>query len=103
MADLPIAPDESEGIPECAVTCPHYITRPGTAPDECALEPEMAAEGAYLCLPRIRELLALSRRRCDGCLHWDALEHRRDSGWCSVWGSKGVGAEAFCSRWEAKP
>jgi hypothetical protein len=95
MPDLPIAPDESSGEPRCQPECPsaHWSAH-GVF---CRSDHDRYYPPSSLCLPRIRELLAISRRRCDGCQN-DTEGH----GVCpDINGA--LAPDGSCSRWEAKP
>lgn len=107
MTDLPIAPDESTGEPRCVATCPSAT--PSTCGGVCCSEcvdcevDQVSTEVGLLCLPRVRELVAISRRRCDGCRRYteDARLYPAD-GRCVTRGCATM-AHDCCSRWEAKP
>lgn len=98
MPSLPIAPDESGGEPRCVATCPSWSAREAhcSLPEQCVLRVP-----GDPCTPRVRELVALAGRRCDGCAYWEprgcgdgSCEQHR----CSL-----TNAGESCSRWEAKP
>ena len=101
MPDLPIAPDESGDVPRCRDSCPHCESAPMATYVLCSLERTQTLRRAP-CLPRIRELVALSRQRCDGCPRYveDARAYPSD-GRCSKRGCTTM-AHDCCSRWEAK-
>jgi hypothetical protein len=90
-------PDESSGVPLCVESCPHY--RGGYEP-WCVLG--SPTDPVTLCHPRIRDLVALSRRRCDGCHHWSGLDDGQ--GACDGFGDRhSTYADECCSRWRARP
>jgi hypothetical protein len=101
MPDRP-APDESSGVPLCSASCPLYSEGDGEETfGTCGADGGATCFASY-CLPRIRELVALSRRRCDGCRRWHRTPGRAIDGVCSVrvgW----VPAHGCCEEWEAKP
>lgn len=98
MTSLPIAPDESSGEPRCQRECPHrsktYPTSTVFGP--CAITQRPPLQHGALCLPRVRELVAISRRRCDGCRHVADF-------WTCPDRAGVMGTEESCSRWEARP
>ena len=101
MPDPRPAPDESSGVPRCVRECPHYSS--DDYGEECSAPGHpVVTESGRSCLPRIRELVALSRRRCDGCPRYveDARAYPSD-GRCSKRGCTTM-AHDCCSRWEAK-
>ena len=84
MSSLPIDPDESSGVPRCVRECPHYSS--DDYGEECSAPGHpVVTESGRSCLPRIRELVALSRRRCERGYHANSTE-----------------PGDYCSRWEAK-
>lgn len=101
MTDLPIAPDESSGEPRCWHTCPQYSASRGWA-EWCHQDPArlLLTHRGDLCLPRVRELVAISRRRCDGCEFLDDYRPMGDTV-CLMWGSATDPGES-CSHWEAR-
>lgn len=54
------------------------------------------------CLPRIRELVALSRRRCDGCHRFSQSPTRHSDGTCPLRVGL-IPPDGHCEDWEAKP
>lgn len=107
MPSLPIAPDESGDVPRCWTGCGHFdIERRQRGPDwydedgVCRHESAMREPGD-ICLPRVRELVALSRRRCDGCHRYEPTTTRHD-GTCPMRVGV-VPAHGHCEEWEAKP
>jgi hypothetical protein len=66
VSSLPIAPDESTGEPRCVATCPSAT--PSTCGGVCCSEcvdcevDQVSTEVGLLCLPRVRELVALAGR-----------------------------------------
>lgn len=102
MTSLPIAPDESGDVPRCVRECPHYSS--DDYGEECSAPGHpVVTEAGRFCLPRVRELVQISRRRCDGCRHWTALAET-DRGFCeSLAAGHTTHPEESCSRWEARP
>ncbi len=101
MSSLPIAPDESSGEPLCHRLCQQYRHLVGGQVG-CNLSIYCVDPGKTLCLPRVRELVQISRRRCDGCRHWTTHGTRTDVGWCSDGGLRDA-SDCCRERWEAKP
>jgi hypothetical protein len=91
-----IRPDLTGDVPRCSAECQYYdIERRQRGPDwydedgVCRHESAMREPGD-VCLPAVRQLVALSRRRCDGCR--DRLLVR-----CAH-----MRPDDYCSRWEAR-
>ena len=101
MPDLPIAPDESGDVPLCVASCARarwFDRRLLCDSDNGRHYPHRA-----VCHPRVRELVALSRRRCDGCAWWrETPAHDDGIGHCAAHDQTRRDGES-CSRWEAKP
>ena len=100
MPDPPIAPDESGDVPLCVASCARarwFDRRLLCDSDNGRHYPHRA-----VCHPRVRELVALSRRRCDGCHRYadDARAYPAD-GRCVTRGCATMRHDC-CSRWEAK-
>lgn len=97
MPDHPIAPDLTGDVPRCVVSCPSrertLVDRYGHCTDPA--QPRHGVIGD-ICIPRVRELVAISRRRCDGCRDWN-------DGLCAngMYRERRKPGES-CSRWEAK-
>jgi hypothetical protein len=94
VTNLPISPSYYEGVYACNPECPHWRDQFRN----CAVDGDMNSE-TFLCVPKFRELVALSRRRCDGCRHTD------DERVCPSLPTlpRGLAPHESCSRWEAKP
>lgn len=62
-SSLPIAPDESSGEPRCQRECPSWGSTDARRYGHCA-HPEQGTQRVIgdLCLPRVRELVALAGR-----------------------------------------
>jgi hypothetical protein len=107
MTDPRPAPDESSGVPVCVESCQHYSSRTDEYGDRqhqwCDLDPYRDTHAdTEPCLPRIRDLVAISRRRCDGCQHWSPLDDGQ--GACDGFGDRhATYADEVCSRWRDRP
>ena len=98
MTDLPIAPDESGDVPLCVASCARarwFDRRLLCDSDNGRHYPHRA-----VCLPRIRELVAISRRRCDGCRHSKPLQEESDV-FCHLWRIR-QNPGGHCNEWAAK-
>jgi hypothetical protein len=106
MTDHPIRPTIVNGLPLCSAECP--LLHPGDLSlvvitgSGCCLTHQPVDPGSSLCLPRVRELVAVSQRRCDGCRHWERYGVL-SRGTCAAWvGASLADEDESCSRWEAK-
>lgn len=102
MTDHPIAPDESSDVPRCVATCPSATVVDCGCCVDCEVD-RVQTEVGLMCLPRVRELVQISRRRCDGCKWWrETPAHDDGYGQC-VAHDQTRAAHESCSRWEASP
>jgi hypothetical protein len=90
-------PDESSGEPRCTRTCELLDSVHDTMETMvqiCGATARGIVVGE-LCRPRVRELVQISRRRCDGC------EWLRDDARCpDVY--RNLLPDGHCSRWEER-
>lgn len=103
MPSLPIAPDESGDVPRCVRECPHYSS--DDYGEECSAPGHpVVTEAGRFCLPRVRELVAISRRRCDGCKWWrETPAHDDGHGHCAAHDQTRHASDCCRERWEANP
>jgi hypothetical protein len=99
-------PDESSGEPRCTRTC-ELLESVNDTMETMVQICGVTARGIVvgeLCRPRVRELVQISRRRCDGCEHWremveddvttgDGVCSESETLWCDY---------ESCSRWEER-
>lgn len=98
-----IQPDESGDVPRCGrAECVQFVLQDMTTDaGACTLE-SIHPLGHDLCLPRVRELVQLAARRCDGCArYWQMVGD--GAGHCSDPGREGPRRNGdHCSHWEAR-
>ena len=99
MPNLPIAPDESGDVPRCSQRCLHFVGQSFDTYITCAIGDREQLRGSP-CLPRVRELVAISRRRCDGCRHSKPLQGESDV-FCHLWRIR-QNPGGHCNEWAAK-
>jgi hypothetical protein len=101
-----IRPDLTGDVPRCSTECPRFRYQGWGSESTCGDGGDFVHREHDLCLVRVREDHALSKRRCDGCRNWTRSNEYQTLGFCRVSPDEegpAWGEDSFCSVWEAKP
>ena len=108
MTTPDIRPDLTGDVPRCSTECPHSEQRNDTTETTVRFCTAYGRhiEPGHICLPAVRDLVRLSRRRCDRCRNWTRSNEYPELGFCRVNPDEEGPSwceDSFCSVWEAKP